>query len=367
MEVESARASDSVSESRWSKLAVTLPVRNVQALAASTGELTAEVIERYIQPDIDAFAVLDEHSDEVPVIDVSKLSSPESVEAEAAKLKFACAEWGFFQVVNHGIPDEVIMGMKHDIQKFFQLPPDVKNAYAQRQGDLQGYGQAFVVSDDQKLEWADMFALFAQPPEARDMSYWPCEPHTFRNFIEKYSSEVMKLAHSLGVFVAKTLDLNPELVEDKHVAQFLRMGYYPPCTPMPEKVLGFKPHSDMSFLTILLEVNSVQGLQIRRHGAWIPVKPCRDALLVNVGDLLEIMTNGKYKSIEHRVTINAHKERLTVSAFHLPNYDGIVSPILETREEKLLYKTVKVEEYARLFFTNKLEGKRALDHAKLSQ
>nr|XP_020180287.1 2-oxoglutarate-dependent dioxygenase 11-like [Aegilops tauschii subsp. strangulata] len=299
MEVEAARASDSVSESRWSKLAVTLPVRNVQALAASTGELTAEVIERYIQPDIDAFAVLDEHSDEVPVIDVGKLSSPESVEAEAAKLKFACAEWGFFQVVNHGIPDEVIMGMKHDIQKFFQLPLDVKNAYAQRQGDLQGYGQAFVVSDDQKLEWGDMFALFAQPPEARDMSYWPCEPHTFR------------------------------------------MGYYPPCTPMPEKVLGFTPHSDMSFLTILLEVNSVQGLQIRRHGAWIPVKPCRDALLVNVGDLLEIMTNGKYKSIEHRVTINAHKERLTVSAFHLPNYDGIVSPILETREEKLLYKTVK--------------------------
>ncbi|XP_044964655.1 2-oxoglutarate-dependent dioxygenase 11-like [Hordeum vulgare subsp. vulgare] len=180
MEVEAARPSGSVNESRWLKLGVTLPVRNIQALVASTGELTADTIERYIQPDIDALAVLDEHSEEVPVIDVGKLLSPESVEAEAVKLKFACAEWGFFQVVNHGIPDEVIMGMKHDTQKFFQLPIDVKNVYAQRQGDLQGYGQAFVVSDDQKLEWADMFALFAQPPEARDMSYWPCEPNTFR-------------------------------------------------------------------------------------------------------------------------------------------------------------------------------------------
>jgi isopenicillin N synthase-like dioxygenase len=58
---------------------------------------------------------------------------------------------------------------------------------------------------------------------------------------------------------------------------------------MPEKVLGFSPHSDGSFLTILSQVNSVQGLQIRRHDAWIPVKPHREALLVNVGDLLEVL------------------------------------------------------------------------------
>jgi hypothetical protein len=56
----------------------------------------------------------------------------------------------------------------------------VKNAYAQRPGDLQGYGQAFVQSNDQKLDWADMFVLYTQPIQARDMSYWPSQPHTFR-------------------------------------------------------------------------------------------------------------------------------------------------------------------------------------------
>uniref|UniRef100_A0A453AFX7 Fe2OG dioxygenase domain-containing protein n=2 Tax=Aegilops tauschii TaxID=37682 RepID=A0A453AFX7_AEGTS len=259
------------------------------------------------------------------------------------------------------------MGIKEDIQKFFQLPLEVKNAYAQDPGGLQGYGQVFVVSDDQKLEWADRFALFTQPPQARDMSYWPSQPHTFRNCIEQYSSEVMKFTHSLAIFIAKTLDVDPELVADKHVSQVLRMNYYPPCASTPEKVLGLSPHSDGAFLTILLELNLVQGLQIRRHGAWIPVKPHCDALLVNVGDLLEIMTNGKYKSIEHRVTINAHKERLSISAFQIPNYDGIISPILETTEEKILYKTVKVEEYLGFYFSNKLEGKRALDYAKLSE
>ncbi|XP_037481108.1 2-oxoglutarate-dependent dioxygenase 11-like [Triticum urartu] len=365
--MEAEAASGSAGESSWSKVGTSLPVTSVQALVASAGELTVDKIGRYIQPDIDAHAVLPELSDEVPVIDLSKLLSAESAEAEAAKLRFACAEWGFFQVVNHGIPDEVITGIKQDIQNFFQLPLEVKNEYAQRLGDLQGYGQVFVVSDDQKLEWGDRFALFIQPPQARDMSYWPSQPHTFRNCIEQYSSEVMKFTHSLAILIAKTLEVDPKLVADKLASQFLRMNYYPPCTSTPEKVLGLSPHSDGSFLTILLEVNSVQGLQIRRHGAWIPVKPHCDALLVNVGDLLEIMTNGKYKSIEHRVTINAHKERLSISAFQIPNYDGIISPILETAEEKILYKTMKVGEYLRLYFSNKLEGKSALDYAKLSE
>ncbi|VAH41182.1 hypothetical protein VPH35_026270 [Triticum aestivum] len=132
----------------WSKVGTSLPVTSVQALVASAVELTADKIGRYIQPDIDAHAVLPELSDEVPVIDISKLLSAESAEAETAKLRFACAEWGFFQVVNHGIPIEVIMGIKQDIQNFFQLPLEVKNKYAQRLGDLQGYGQVFVVSDD---------------------------------------------------------------------------------------------------------------------------------------------------------------------------------------------------------------------------
>ncbi|KAM0853520.1 hypothetical protein ACQ4PT_051014 [Festuca glaucescens] len=253
MEVEAA-CSGGAGESRWSQLGSSLPVRNVQALAASgPDELTADTIERYIQPDIDAHVVLAEHSSQVPVIDLRKLLNAETLEAEAAKLKFACQEWGFFQVVNHGVPDEVIANIKCNIHRFFDLPLDVKNAYAQRPGDLQGYGQAFIFSGDQKLDWADMFGIFTQPSQARDMSYWPSQPGTFR-----------------------------------------------------------------------------------------------------------------YKSIEHRVTINAHKERLSISAFQVPKYDGIVSPVPGSMEEEVLYKTMTVEEYARLYMSNKPDGKSNLDYAKLS-
>jgi isopenicillin N synthase-like dioxygenase len=85
------------------------------------------------------------------------------------------------QVLNHGMPEEVIMNIKRDIHEFFKLPLEVKNAYAQRPGDLQGYGQAYVFSEDQKLDWADMFGIITQPPEARDMKLWPAQPLTFRS------------------------------------------------------------------------------------------------------------------------------------------------------------------------------------------
>jgi hypothetical protein len=99
MEME-APSAGSASESSWLKLGTTLPVRNVQALASSAAdELTADTIERYIQPDIDTHPVLAEHSDDVPVVDLAKLLNADTGEAEAAKLRFACEEWGFFQVV----------------------------------------------------------------------------------------------------------------------------------------------------------------------------------------------------------------------------------------------------------------------------
>jgi isopenicillin N synthase-like dioxygenase len=70
--------------------------------------------------------------------------------------------------------------------------------------------------------------------------------------------------------------------------QSMRMNYYPPC-PEPEKVIGLTPHSDGSALTILLQLNDVQGLQVRKDGNWVPVKPLPNAFIVNIGDILEVL------------------------------------------------------------------------------
>lgn len=112
--------------------------------------------------------------------------------------------------------------------------------------------------------------------------------HYFRKSLQDYSDELKKFAHSIATIIGKILNIEPQLMGDNYAVQALRMNYYPPCTSIPEKVLGFSPHSDGSFFTILTEVNSVKGLQIRRHGAWIPVNPQPKSLLVNVGDFLEV-------------------------------------------------------------------------------
>jgi isopenicillin N synthase-like dioxygenase len=69
--------------------------------------------------------------------------------------------------------------------------------------------------------------------------------------------------------------------------QSMRMNYYPPC-PQPEQVIGLNPHSDVAALTILLQVNEMDGLQIRKDGMWIPIKPLSDAFVINIGDMSEV-------------------------------------------------------------------------------
>lgn len=84
------------------------------------------------------------------------------------------------QLINHGVEEEVIEKMKKSVQEFFDLPLEEKNAFAQPQNDIEGYGQAFVVSQDQKLDWGDMLFLRPLPSSQRKMRLWPEKPASFR-------------------------------------------------------------------------------------------------------------------------------------------------------------------------------------------
>ncbi|ONK56020.1 uncharacterized protein A4U43_C10F3310 [Asparagus officinalis] len=286
---------------------------------------------------------------------------------EASKLKFACEEWGFFQFVNHDISEELIEKVKADVEEFFQLPLDVKEACAQESGNLEGYGQAFVVSEEQKLDWGDMLFLFTLPQNYRNLKFWPTHPPTFRETMHKYSLEVRRLAHFILGFMGKNLGLeHDQLINVFKETQSLRTNYYPPC-PNPEKVLGLSPHSDAVGLTLLLQVSEVQGLQIRKNGGWISVKPIPGAFVVNIGDLLEIYTNGKYKSIEHRALVHSEKERISMAAFHTPKFGELIGPLPElVKDGREFYKTLSLEDFLKLSFSSKLDGKSLLDRLKLN-
>ncbi|KAJ3680651.1 hypothetical protein LUZ60_016929 [Juncus effusus] len=342
-------------------------VRNVQALSAKPSELTAEILESYIRPEMDDDCmVLGENTEAVPVIDMGRLMDEEFVEEEMDKLKVACEDWGFFQFVNHGIPEKVMEEMKANMKGFFELPLNEREKVAQQPGDLEGYGQAFVFSEKQKLDWADMLYIFTQPLHFRNFKHWPTQPPSFKESLNNYSVELQKVAHRILGFMARNLGINPEKITQLYGSQTVRINYYPPCPNAHDKVLGLTPHSDACGLTLLFQASQVAGLQIRKNGAWLPVNPLPDAFIVNIGDALEILTNGKYKSIEHRAVINAEKERMSIAALHSPSFGEMVGPLAEiVGDGKPLYKTLSLQDYAKLFFSRNLYRKSMIEQMKL--
>lgn len=84
------------------------------------------------------------------------------------------------QLINHGVPEKVIEKMKKDMEEFFKLPLEEKQACAQLPNNIEGYGQAFVLSEEQKLDWGDMFFLLPLPVSLRNMRFWPAHPTSFR-------------------------------------------------------------------------------------------------------------------------------------------------------------------------------------------
>lgn len=344
-----------------------LPVANVQALAATSKDMT-EIPHRYIRSDVDVDVVVSGGDHEIPIIDLSRLLDPAYAEAEAARLKFACEDWGFFQLINHDVSEQVIERMKDDIESFFRLPLEERKTYAQLPGSIEGYGQAFVVSDEQELDWADMFFIKTQPVANRNLNLWPARSPNFRESLDKYSIELKRVADCLLGSMAKNLGLQREEFVDifNNGVQSVRINYYPPCMHA-NKVLGLSPHSDAVVLTLLLQVNHVEGLQIKRDGRWLAIKPIPGAFIVNIGDILEILTNGRYKSIEHRAVINPEKERLSIASFHGPRHEMLISPLPQLTEGNELYKTVSHDNYMKLVISAKLDGKSTLDQMKLNK
>ncbi|KAL2470343.1 2-oxoglutarate (2OG) and Fe(II)-dependent oxygenase superfamily protein [Abeliophyllum distichum] len=307
----------------------------------------------------------------IPVIDLSKLFTGNKDEFlnEILKLTVSCQEWGFFQVINHGIDLELLESIENVAMEFFMMPLEEKQKYPMAPGTVQGYGQAFVFSEDQKLDWCNMFALGLEPHYLRNPKLWPTHPSNFSGTVEEYSREIRKLCKNLLKYIAISLDLNEDVFEEMFgvAVQAVRMNYYPAC-PRPDLVLGLSPHSDGSALTVLQQGkgNSV-GLQILKENSWIPVQPIPNALVINIGDTIEVVTNGRYKSVEHRAVTHKEKDRLSIVTFYAPSYEIELGPMQElvNANNPCKYRRYNHGEYSKHYVTNKLQGKKTLDFAKI--
>lgn len=318
---------------------------------------------RYMRPDQDPPLISNTTPSQprsVPVIDFQRLLSEDFMESELQRMDSACKEWGFFQLINHGVSTLLVEDVKVNIQELFNLPLEERENFWQRPGDLEGFGQAFIVSEEQKLDWGDMFYIVTLPKNLRKPYLFPKLPPPLKDSLEAYSCELETLALKLLNLMAKALAMDANEMKEMFEGgyQAMRMNYYPPC-PEPELVMGLNQHSDAVGLTILLQVSDVQGLEIRKDGKWVAVKPLPNAFVVNIGDILEIVSNGIYRSIEHRATINSMEERISVATFYSPRIDGELGPApsLVTQNTPALFERTGVADYFRGIFARKLAGK----------
>ncbi|KAK1556678.1 hypothetical protein Q3G72_010000 [Acer saccharum] len=223
----------------------------------------------------------------------------------------------------------------------------------QQQGDVEGY---------QKFNWGDKLYFTTSPPHLRKPNLFDNLPPSFRETLEAYSANLK----NLGVEIMRQMGKNLRMDDNEMIVllegwQRMSFNYYLPC-PQPEQVIGLAPHSDFGCITILLEVNDIQGLQVKKDGMWIPIKSLPNAFIINNGDTFEIMSNGTYRSIEHRATINSLKERISVATFCNPKMDGEIGPApsLVTPETPAMFRRIGVVDYTKGLFSGKLDRKAPL-------
>ncbi|KAK6929132.1 Non-hem dioxygenase N-terminal domain [Dillenia turbinata] len=266
----------------------------------------------------------------LPILDFAQLQSSNRSEVIASLAK-ACEEYGFFQLTNHGIASNVISHMSDASKRFFELPYDERSKYMSN--DMFSpvrCGTSFNQNKDGVFCWRDFLKLSCNPLEDL-LPYWPASPVDLRQAAEAYSKQAKFLYLMLVEAILESLGLVNSEVGDNYLDEFedgsqlMVVNHYPPC-PEPDLTLGMPPHSDYGFLTLLHQADDVKGLQIHYQGKWVSVEPLPNSLVVNVGDHLEIFSNGKYKSILHRVIVNPSRPRTSIASLHSLSHNRVVRP-----------------------------------------
>ncbi|XP_078427536.1 2-oxoglutarate (2OG) and Fe(II)-dependent oxygenase superfamily protein [Wolffia australiana] len=302
----------------------------LRGVAHLCGTGVARIPSKYVFPPSDRSAGdqggAHSHQLGLPIVDLSDLHTPNRATVISLVGK-ACQEFGFFQVINHGIPKETIRDMTDACQRFFDLPFEERSRYMS--ADVRApvrCGTSFNETKDKVFSWRDFLKLTCHPlPQM--LPHWPSTPANLRDKVRPYAVHVRELFLELVAAILESLGLVSEeevMKEFKDGTQLMAVNYYPPC-PEPELTLGMPPHSDFGFLT-LLHQDAVEGLQIQHEGSWLAVKPLEGSLVVNVGDHLEIVSNGKYRSILHRVVVNSRLPRMSVASIHSLAPSAVVRP-----------------------------------------
>ncbi|XVF18306.1 hypothetical protein REPUB_Repub11eG0010000 [Reevesia pubescens] len=331
----------------------------------------SKVPQAYIQPPAEQIDRKNATKCEMAPIDLSRLDGPDHDEV-VKEIVGAAETLGFFQVLNHGVPVELLESLKETAHNFFGLPAERKAVYLKEvsPSPLVKYGTSFVPEKEKALEWKDYISM-AYTNDAEALQHWPVECRDvalqYLNTSDKMVKKLLEaLMGNLGV------ELNDSMIDAYIGKKMVNMNFYPTC-PSPELTVGVGRHSDMGILTILLQ-DGIGGLYVKvpedvnmeKKGEWVEIPPVPGALVINIGDMLQILSNGRYKSAEHRVRTTSTKSRVSIPIFRSPQPTQKIAPLPEVVEKDGVarYKEFVFSDYMNSFFGNAHDGKKSLEFAK---
>nr|AGN52989.1 ACC oxidase [Euphorbia esula] len=299
---------------------------------------------------------------EFPVINMEKLNGEERA-ATMAKIKDACENWGFFEILNHGIETEFMDRVESMTKGHYQkcMEQRFKEMVASK-------GLDSVQTEIKDLDWESTFHIRHLPQS--NISEIPDLADDYRKLMKEFAGKLEKLAEELLDLLCENLGLEKGYLKNtfygsKGPTFGTKVSNYPPC-PKPDLIKGLRAHTDAGGIILLFQDDKVSGLQLLKDGEWVDVPPMRHSIVVNLGDQLEVITNGKYKSVEHRVVAQTDGTRMSLASFYNPGSDAVIYPapaLLENEAEddqkknQLVYPKFVFEDYMKLYAALKFQAK----------
>ncbi|XP_074589720.1 gibberellin 2-beta-dioxygenase 8-like [Curcuma longa] len=259
---------------------------------------------------------------------------------DAAALGEACREWGLFRLVNHGIPEVLKAEIEAEARRLLALPFDAKAARFACPGIDYFWGTPAGNLRLKELNWVEglhiPLAHLRSDSSAVDFDGF----ETFRNLVDEYGRHMARIARTIFDAIAVNLNLDSKMLSSyllEHDGTF-RIYRYPKCANADD-YLAMEAHTDSSILSIVNQ-DGVGGLQIRRNDGWFDIEPISNTLIINLGDIMQAISNDEYMSVEHRVSVNESKARVSLCYFGFPTDSCSIS---SSGYRKFTYKEFKMQ------------------------
>lgn len=279
----------------------------------------------------------------LPVVDIAPMlggADRDACERVAADIGEACRAHGFFYIAGHGIDDALQVKLRETSRTFFALPEADRMRMEMLHGGRawRGYfpvgGELTSGRPDLKeglyfgteLPQDDPRVLAGWPLHGANL--WPAEVPALRVAVLDYMAAATRAAQAVLAAVALSLGLEEDWFRRHYTADptvLFRIFRYPP-QPAADDGWGVGEHTDYGLLTLLLQ-DEVPGLQVRTPQGWLDAPPLPGTLVCNIGDMLDRLTGGTYRSTPHRVRNASGRERFSFPLFFDPDFTARVTPL----------------------------------------